>query len=130
MDSHHLCRTPVIASSRCAVPTSPAGWRNSGSKGPPTSKTLFDVAGPILTPAQEQFLEAFFVVPDADFFLTGGTALAGFDLYWMAQACQKVLDFPGNLSNWQVQMVKPAEAEEVKSFFKLLRKELMTKIYS
>ena len=54
----------------------------------------------------------------------------GFDPYWMAQACQKVLELPDQIASWQVQMVKPVEATEVKDFFKSLREELMKEMRS
>jgi hypothetical protein len=46
----------------------------------------------------------------------------------MIAACQKVLAFPDQASNWNVQMVVPAQAPEIKSFFKSLREELMRKV--
>jgi predicted nucleotidyltransferase component of viral defense system len=83
--------------------------------------------------AQKDTIDVFFILQKENISFWTIEPLAreknpGFDLYWMAQACQKVLEFPDHISSWQVQMVKPVEAEEVKSFFKSLREELMIKI--
>jgi hypothetical protein len=52
----------------------------------------------------------------------------GFDLYWMARACDKVLGFPDDLQYWNLKMVLPAEAQEIKTFFRKLGLEIMQRL--
>lgn len=53
---------------------------------------------------------------------------AGFDLYWMAVTCEKVKNFPDEITQWKTEMIKPAEAKDIKLFFSALTEKIMNKI--
>ena len=49
----------------------------------------------------------------------------GFDLYWMARACEKVQTFPDDFNRWNVKMILPVQVKEIKDFFRNLAIEII-----
>jgi len=52
----------------------------------------------------------------------------GFDLYWLANALHKVKEFPDNINNLPVEMIKEIDIKELKNLFLNLSREIMDKI--
>jgi len=52
----------------------------------------------------------------------------GFDLYWLAVAFEKTLDFPDDIKRWPVEMLKDIDVSEVKSDFSRLAEEMLDKL--
>jgi len=53
---------------------------------------------------------------------------AGFDLYWLAIALEKVKFFPDEIKKWPVEMPQKLDATELKEMFLELAREIMEKI--
>lgn len=54
----------------------------------------------------------------------------GFDLYWFSIALNRCADFPDEIENWPVKMVKPFEPMKLKAEFQALAMNLMRRIKS
>jgi len=52
----------------------------------------------------------------------------GFDLYWLAVALYKVKEFPDNINELPIEMIKEIDIKELKNQFLSLSKEIMEKI--
>lgn len=52
----------------------------------------------------------------------------GFDLYWMAITLEKVKNFPDEIEEWPVQMIKKIKPAEIKLKFLSLANEILKKI--
>jgi len=52
----------------------------------------------------------------------------GFDLYWLAIALNKVKEYPENVENLPVEMIREINVKELKELFLTLSKEVMRKI--
>jgi len=71
------------------------------------------------------------IQPKADFWQLEKLAREkdpGFDLYFFAQVLHKVQNFPDDLKDWPLEMLKPFNPKKVKSFFKSLAKEIEKKL--
>ncbi len=51
----------------------------------------------------------------------------GFDLYWMAVALDRAESFPDELDRWPVQMLVPCDPKQIKTTFRELAIELMSR---
>ena len=52
----------------------------------------------------------------------------GFDLYWLAIALNKVKEYPENVENLPVEMIREINVKELKELFLTLSKEVMRRI--
>jgi hypothetical protein len=52
----------------------------------------------------------------------------GFDLYWLAIALNKVKEYPENVENLPVEMIREINIKELKELFLTLSKEVMRRI--
>lgn len=52
----------------------------------------------------------------------------GFDLYWLAIALERSQDFPDDIEKWPVEMLKEANAKEIKKYFSILARKILTKL--
>jgi hypothetical protein len=52
----------------------------------------------------------------------------GFDLYWMAVALSRVIEFPDNIQRWPVEMVLEVKIQDLKKSFSDLSTKIMDKI--
>lgn len=52
----------------------------------------------------------------------------GFDLYWLASALCKVKEYPEDINDLPVEMIKEINIKELKNLFLILSKEVMNKI--
>ena len=52
----------------------------------------------------------------------------GFDLYWFAVALNRAADFPDELERWPVRMLEPLKPRELKTQFRDLSLQLMTRV--
>lgn len=76
-------------------------------------------------------VDVYFILAKEDFWQMVKSAAQkdhGFDLYWFAVACQKVADFPDNIDDWPVKMLKKVDASEIKRLFGELAVKIMVEI--
>jgi predicted nucleotidyltransferase component of viral defense system len=52
----------------------------------------------------------------------------GFDLYWLAIALHKIKNFPDDLKDWPVEIIKKVDIKELKNLLLNLSREIMDKI--
>lgn len=76
-------------------------------------------------------VDLFFILKDAniwDLARAAGEKDPGFDLYWLAVAMGKVLNFPDEISRWPVEMIRELDAVELKGFFQRMASEILDRI--
>jgi predicted nucleotidyltransferase component of viral defense system len=76
-------------------------------------------------------IDLFFILKTEDFWRMVELAKQkdpGFDLYWLALALHKVKEFPDDINDWPVEMIKEINIKELKNLFLNLSKEIMAKI--
>lgn len=76
-------------------------------------------------------VDLFFILQREDFFRLTELAAQkdpGFDLYWLAVALHKTIEFPDKAERWPVEMILTFDAVQLKSSFKDLSTSLMEKI--
>ncbi|MGD2085485.1 MAG: nucleotidyl transferase AbiEii/AbiGii toxin family protein [Candidatus Aminicenantes bacterium] len=106
---------------------SPMGVRINNYKDLTTDKFLafFQRAEP------RDAIDLFFILKSEDFWtLTQQAAQKdpGFDLYWMAVALSRVIEFPDNIQRWPVEMVLEVKIQDLKKSFSDLSTKIMDKI--
>ena len=76
-------------------------------------------------------IDLFFILKREDFWKLAALAAqkdAGFDLYWLAVALEKVKDFPEQIERWPVEMIARVEVKELKKKFASLSLEIMKRL--
>lgn len=76
-------------------------------------------------------IDLYFILKSEDFWtLTQQAAKKdpGFDLYWLAVAISRVMDFPDEIERWPVEMILKVKVKDLKELFSDLSARLMGKI--
>ncbi|WP_448588115.1 nucleotidyl transferase AbiEii/AbiGii toxin family protein [Thermocrinis sp.] len=76
-------------------------------------------------------IDLFFILKTEDFWKLVELAKQkdpGFDLYWLANALHKVKDYPDEINELPLEMIKEVNIKELKNLFLNLSKEVMNKI--
>jgi len=76
-------------------------------------------------------IDLFFILKEQNFWKLVELAKQkdpGFDLYWLAVALYKVKEFPDNINELPIEMIKEIDIKELKNQFLSLSKEIMEKI--
>jgi hypothetical protein len=76
-------------------------------------------------------IDLFFILKSEDFWLLTQQASQkdpGFDLYWLAVAMSRVIEFPDDIHRWPVEMVLDVKVKDVKKLFSDLSTKIMDKI--
>jgi hypothetical protein len=76
-------------------------------------------------------IDLFFILKTEDFWKLIELAKQkdpGFDLYWLAIALHKIKNFPDDLRDWPVEIIKKVDINELKGLLLNLSREIMDKI--
>jgi hypothetical protein len=76
-------------------------------------------------------IDLYFILQKEDFWTLTDLAKQkdpGFDLYWMAIALHKVKEYPDDLIDWPVDMIKEINIKEMKKLFLKLSNEILNKL--
>ena len=76
-------------------------------------------------------IDLFFILKTEDFWKLIELAKQkdpGFDLYWLAIALHKIKNFPDDLRDWPVEIIKKVDIKELKGLLLNLSREIMDKI--
>ena len=76
-------------------------------------------------------IDLFFILEREDFWKLVELAMQkdpGFDLYWLANALHKAKEYPENINDLPVEMIKGINIKELKNLFLNLSREVMNKI--
>lgn len=76
-------------------------------------------------------IDLFFILKSEDFWNLTQQAVQkdpGFDLYWMAVALARVIEFPDDIQRWPVEMILEIKVEDLKRLFSHLSTKIMDKI--
>ena len=76
-------------------------------------------------------VDLYFILEKEDFWQLSKLAAKkdpGFDIFWMAVALNKALDFPDDINRWPVDMIKKIDTKKLKNTFANLSKEIMDRL--
>jgi predicted nucleotidyltransferase component of viral defense system len=76
-------------------------------------------------------IDLFFILKTEDFWKLIELAKqkdSGFDLYWLAIALHKIKNFPNDLKDWPVEIIKKVDIKELKNLLLNLSREIIDKI--
>jgi hypothetical protein len=76
-------------------------------------------------------IDLFFILKTEDFWKLIELAKQkdpGFDLYWLAIALHKIKNFPNDLKDWPVEIIKKVDIKELKNLLLNLSREIIDKI--